>query len=419
MIPALTAPDSSLALLREGYAFISRRCDRLGTDAFRTRLMLRPAVCVRGAEAARMFYGDRRFTRRGAFPPTLLHLLQDEGSVQSLDGSAHRARKELFLRLLQGAGAPRITEVLAQEWPAAVRRWQRADRVVLFDALNELLTQVAATWAGVPLDERDLALRAREVAEMRNRAGSIGPANWRAQFLRHRSERWARAVIARVRSGELTPPEGSAVAAIAGHRGDDGELLDLPVAGVELLNLIRPVAAVSRFGVFAALALLRHPRWRDAFAAGEDEDLHAFVLEVRRFFPFFPLVAGRVREPFTWQEHRFGTGDRVYLDLYGTDHDARSWTDPEVFDPERFRGWQGDPWTLIAQGAGGYAENHRCPGEPMTEWLLEDVVRLLTRSVRYEVGVQDFSISLNRLPTLPADGFVVSHVRPVPGTAAA
>ena len=412
MIPSLPVPDSSLALLREGYTFISRRCDRLGTDAFRTRIMLRPAVCVRGAEAARMFYGDERFTRQGAFPPTVLHLLQDEGSVQGLDGVAHRRRKELFLQLLQRPGSAGITDVLRTQWPAAVRRWQRADRVVLFDALNELLTQVAATWAGVPLGEEELPRRARELAAMRTRAGSVGPANWWAQHLRNRSERWARDAIRRVRTGELTPPEGSAVAAIAGWRGEDGEPLDLAVAGVELLNIVRPIAAVSRFGVYAALALLQHPRWRDTFAAGDEEDLAAFVLEVRRFFPFFPLVAGRARKPFTWEEHDFDVGDRVFLDLYGTDHDPRLWTDPETFRPERFRGWRGDPWTLIPQGAGDYAENHRCPGEPMTELLLAEIVRLLTRATRYDVGLQDFSFSLRRLPTQPADGFVISDVRP-------
>lgn len=35
-IHRLRAPDSTLALLREGYAFIPNRCRRLRADAFRT-----------------------------------------------------------------------------------------------------------------------------------------------------------------------------------------------------------------------------------------------------------------------------------------------------------------------------------------------------------------------------------------------
>lgn len=61
-------PEGSLALLREGYTFISSRCDRFGTDAFRTRLMLRPVICLRGAEAAEFFYGGGRFGRKGHAP---------------------------------------------------------------------------------------------------------------------------------------------------------------------------------------------------------------------------------------------------------------------------------------------------------------------------------------------------------------
>lgn len=52
-IPCDEALDSSLALLSEGYTFVSRRCERLETDVFETRLMLRRAICMRGEEAAR------------------------------------------------------------------------------------------------------------------------------------------------------------------------------------------------------------------------------------------------------------------------------------------------------------------------------------------------------------------------------
>lgn len=88
MLPSDGAFDSTLALLREGYTFIGARCDRLRTDAFSTRLVLTRAICLRGADAARLFYSSDRFTRVDAMPRSVLHLLQDTGSVQLLD--AHR-----------------------------------------------------------------------------------------------------------------------------------------------------------------------------------------------------------------------------------------------------------------------------------------------------------------------------------------
>src|SRR5699024_2748272 len=68
--------DSTLAFLREGYPFASSRFEALGEDVFTTRLVLRPVTFLRGEEAAAMFYGGDRFTRQGAMPATVQHLLQ-------------------------------------------------------------------------------------------------------------------------------------------------------------------------------------------------------------------------------------------------------------------------------------------------------------------------------------------------------
>jgi fatty-acid peroxygenase len=413
VFPRLKTPDSSIGLLREGYTFISRRCDRLGTDGFRTRLMLSPATCIRGAQAARLFCSGDRFTRQGAFPKSVVRLLQDEGSVQTLDGAAHRHRKAMFLSTLQGEDPMDLEGIFERGWHAASLRWQQKERVVLHDEMEELLTRTSAAWSGVPMSERDVRLRTRELSAMVENAGTFGPSNWRARILRNRSELWARGLVARVRAGDLRPPDASFLAVLAAHREPDGRELGLEVAGVELLNVLRPIVAVSRFVAFAALALLRQPRWQDAFAAGEEDDLRGFVDEVRRLYPFFPLIGGRARKPFSWPGcHDFAEGEWVLLDLYGTNHDERLWDHPEAFRPERFRNRPGDPYALIPQGAGEYAEDHRCPGEPITIRLMTQAVRLLTRGMRYRVGVQDFSISLHFMPAKPKDGFVIHDVRP-------
>ena len=89
-VPGTGGIDNALALLAEGYRFIGRRCERLGSDIFTTRIMLRQAVCMRGPEAARLFYTPDRFTRKRAIPPTVLMLLQDFGSAETLDAQAHQ-----------------------------------------------------------------------------------------------------------------------------------------------------------------------------------------------------------------------------------------------------------------------------------------------------------------------------------------
>src|SRR4051794_6325683 len=98
------AGDSTLAFLGSGYRFGHDRFEREGGDLFRTHLLGRPVTFVRGLDAARFFYEGDRFTREGALPKSVLHSLQDEGSVQTLDGVEHRHRKELFAELLSPAG---------------------------------------------------------------------------------------------------------------------------------------------------------------------------------------------------------------------------------------------------------------------------------------------------------------------------
>jgi fatty-acid peroxygenase len=159
-------------------------------------------------------------------------------------------------------------------------------------------------------------------------AGSVGPRNWCGQLLRARTERWIRDIVEKVRARELDVPEGSTAHVMAWHRGLDGGLLDTEVAAVELINVLRPVVAVARFVTFAALALNEHPECVQKIQADEDY-LAMFVQEVRRFYPFFPFVGGRVRNAFDWRGCRYTRGTWVLLDLYGTDHDARAWGDPE------------------------------------------------------------------------------------------
>lgn len=406
-------PEGSLALLREGYTFISSRCDRFGVDAFRTRLMLRPVICLRGAEAAEFFYGGGRFGREGAMPRSAQHLLQDAGSVQSLEGAAHRHRKQLFLDLMNKESVDRLGQAFDTEWHAAVERWRGKGAVVLHEELPRILTAVACEWAGVPAGQAAVGHRARELSLMIEKAGALGPGNWYARWRRRGTEKWAADCLDSIRRSGPDATRDTPAAAIAFHTDEHGNALPVDTAAVELLNLLRPIVAVGRFMVFAAVALQQYPKWKDILNTGQDADLDCFAQEVRRYYPFFPFVGGTARQPLQWKGQTFKKGQWVLLDLYGTNHDARIWKDPESFDPVRFRSWLPNPHTLVAQGAGDPAAGHRCPGEDITVNLIRRAIRALAAETRMSVPAQDLSIDLTRMPALPRSGFVFSG-RPGP-----
>lgn len=411
-LPTERALDSTLSLWSEGYRFISNRCDQHRSDLFQARLLLEPTICMRGEQAARLFYDTGRFVRAGAAPSRVQNTLFGHGGVQGLDGAAHRHRKAMFLSLMDPPAVQRLTGQLTARWRSALPRWQTAGRVRLFSAVREVLGRAVCEWAAVPLAESDVARRVGDLSAMIDGAASVGPRYWRAKRARRRAEEWIGALVAGVRETTRSSAKHEVLPAIALHRDLEGNLLDPAVAAVEVLNLLRPTLAIGRYAVFAAVALHQHPHTAERLRAGE-LDSESFVHEVRRFYPFFPFTGARVRDDFEWQGVPFPRHRRVLLDLYGTNHDARLWPSPESFRPERFQSWDGNPFTLIPQGGGDHATNHRCAGEWVTIALLRETVRLLLEEMRYEVPPQDLGIDLSTIPAAPASGFIIERIRGV------
>lgn len=398
-LPRLVLVDSTLSFLREGYDFVSRRCDRLGTDGFRTRIMLRPVTCLRGPAAAQAFYVPGRLSRRGAMPGGVLALLQDKGSVQTLDGVAHRCRRLLFLSLMADERLRMARQMLREEWQAASSGW-RAREIVLADEVGPILTRVALRWCGIDPAENAPQRRCEELTAMISCAARIGPGHLRARALRRRAEAWAREQIRAARSG--APDPGTPLDRVARHRGPDGIALPRAVAAIELLNLLRPIVAVGRYIVFSAHAMVNHPEARVALVSDES-GLRAWGDEVRRLYPFFPVIGGRVIEPFSHEGHRFAPGDWLLLDLYGSNRHPAAWSEAGRFEPRRHLGAPATTGGFVPQGGGSMRIGHRCPGEALTAALLSEATALLLES-GFDAPPQDLSIPRTAIPPWPASG---------------
>lgn len=410
-MPRASQPDSTLAMLRDPYGFISKTCARLGSDVFRTRLLLRPTVCMTGPDAASVFYDESRFTRIQAAPGRIQKTLFGVGGVQGMDGEPHRHRKKMFMSMMSDRAIRRVGELSGKWWQSYAASWNRAGNpIVLYRAVQEILTRTVCEWAGVPLPESEVRRRTRELVALFDYAGRVGPKHWLSRRARNRAERWCASLIEDIRAGRVAVPADSAAAAIASHRELGGELLQPRVAAVELLNVLRPTVAVSVYVVFVALALHRYPGEREKLR-GDPAYAELFAQEVRRFFPFFPSVIARVRNDFEWKGFRFVSGTTAVLDLHGINHDSRAWDAPGEFRPERFRNWSGNPFTFVPQGGGDHHVNHRCPGEWITVELMKVAALFLTRAIQYDVAPQDLSIAMTRLPALPRSGVVISNVR--------
>jgi fatty-acid peroxygenase len=402
--------DQTVALLAEGYAWLPNRM-RAGTDhVVRTRVMGRPTLAVRGPDAVRFFYDERHVRRHRAVPEPVLGTLFGQGAVHTLDGDAHRVRKELFLPLLHVDRIAGLVEQVTAAWDDAVASWGGHRDVVLFDEASVVLTRGVFRWAGVPLDDDEAEPVARDLVAMVDGFATLGPRHWRARRARGRQEARLARLIEDVRSGTATAPPDSVLDQVSRHPHATGEPLEPRNAAVELLNVIRPTVAVSWFVAFAAHALHRWPEHRERLRAGDSAYAAAFVHEVRRFYPFAPFLGGRAATDLSWHGEHVPAGGLVLLDVYGQNHDEKLWGDPYAFRPARFLDRPVERDELIPQGGGDPRTGHRCPGEGLAIGLLEALAMRLAR-LEYTVPEQDLTISLRRVPARPRSGFTVTDVR--------
>ncbi len=401
--------DDTLALLQEGYLYIKNRLDKHKSDLFQTHLLGQEVICISGKEAAEVFYDTARFVRKDAAPKRVQKTLTGENTVQGMDGDAHIRRKSLFMLLTAKQNPKTLADLVAKEWEVVMTRWKTAEKIVLFDEAKVILCKIACKWAGVPLLETEAEERADDFAAMVDAFGAVGPRHWKGRIARPKAERWIKNIIENVRSSRLKVSESSALYALANYKETDGNLLDSQTAAKELINLLRPIVAISTYITFMALALHEHPEYKGFLLSGADTP-YMFVQEVRRFYPFTPFVGAKVKEDFVWNECEFKQGTLVLLDIYGINHDSRIWEKPFEFQPERFRNWQYDPFEFVPHGGGDPANGHRCPGENITVEVMKSTLDFLVNKIDFKVPDQDLSYNMARIPTLPKSGFIINEI---------
>lgn len=409
-IPQDNLPDSTFLLAREGYRFISNRCERYNSDLFQTRLFLKNTICMRGHEAARLFYDTNRFSRNGVAPKFVQSTLFGYGGVQGLDDEEHLHRKKVFMSLMSRESIIQLCERMREQLHTGSCKWRNMDQVVLFYELQEIICRAVCIWCGVTLKQSEIFMRTKDLAAMIDGAGSFGFRFWRGVFARKRTEIWIEELIYKVRAQKEFMDENTPVYSIASHRELNGKLLDKDIAAVELINILRPIIAVSRFITFAALAIYTNPECKQKLILGNNKYLWCFVQEVRRYYPFFPFVAARTRKSFEWNDYHFPANQQVLLDLYGTNHDPVIWENPEEFRPERFLQWDENSFNFIPQGDGDYYPNHRCAGEWIAIELMKKGTEFLVHNLQYDVPYQNLTVEMSRMPALPKSRFIINNV---------
>jgi fatty-acid peroxygenase len=402
--------DRNPILGRAGYRFSEwLRAGASGAGALLQPFARAPLV-VRGQEGVDLFYDTERVERRAATPGPIARTLFGRGAVHTLDDAAHRHRKQLFLEVTGPRSVAHLRELVARKWARELESWVQRGTGTVLPAAVAVFGEAVQEWAGAADSPAVMARRSRDLGLIIDGFATPSPAWLRARWARRRADAWAARVITDVRHGRRRPGRSTAASVMANATDLDGSLLPARTAAVELLNVLRPTVAVAYYAAFAALELEANPDLSDRCATGDPDSVEKFCQEVRRMSPFVPQLAGRSRCPFTWQGQQVDEGDRVVLDIYGTDNDPHAWSDANTFDPERFGSGAAERPDFIPQGGGHLETGHRCPGEGIAMALLRTVVATLSR-LDWSIHPDDRVYSLRRVPARPDGGVRLLDVR--------
>ena len=399
-MPRDTGMDNTLNVLKDGYMYIMNRQERFDSDVFETRLLGQRAICLIGEEAADIFYDDNKFKRKGAAPNRIKETLFGKGGVQGLDGDDHKNRKAMFMSIMSRENLQHFDQLFKQQLRLALEKWEQMDEIIFYKEIREVLTRTSCLWAGV-LVEEDMDKLTDEVSTLFESAASVGPPHWAGRINRNKLEKRIKGLVEDVRDGKINPPEPSALYQFSWHQDLDGNYLTPEIVAVEVLNIIRPIVANAVYINFLVLALHKHPDEMEKINTGDDEYAKMFIQEVRRVYPFFPFLVAVVKNDFLWRDFTFKEDTLTLLDLYGTNHHPKSWDNPDIFNPERFRNWSGSPFSFIPQGGGDHYLGHRCAGEWVTLEIMKTSLDYLVNQMDYNIPEQDLSLSMNEIPNVP------------------
>lgn len=411
-IPKDNILDSTIYFLKDPYRFLMKRSERHQSDIFELRLLAKRTVALKGHKYAKYFY-DASLCSRDGMPELLRSTLLGRGGVNSLKGEEHLKRKALFMSCMSKEEVYGIGNILKKNLEMRFLIWEASPQVHLLQDIQFVLACSAIEWVGIPLqDFGDLEKATKKLVSLFDDAGAKSFRHVRARYSRWFLERKIRKLVRFYRRPDniYKIDAQSPFAKILLYRDVNDEALSEKVASVEILNLLRPIVAVSCFISFATHAFLTHKNVDLKRIVNDEKYRNFFIDEVRRYYPFFPAVIGQAKKDYSLEGFKINKGTRLVLDIYGTNHDPRVWKNPEEFNPLRFEEQAVTPYNLVAQGGGDHSMGHRCAGEFITKRLMSVYLEKLLSRVDFHIPDQDMRIQMTRVPATPRSGVALDRV---------
>lgn len=407
-IPKAEGIEQNLYLLKEGYEYILNRRKKLQSDVFETRILGKKVVCIGGKEAIKLFYDETKFERNQVAPNRIVQTLFGKNAVQTLDGKEHKTRKAMLMSVMTKEQIDEFLNIFKLQWEAAIDSWKKQETIVFYDEMKKLLCNAVFRWVGYPIEGEQLKVRTKEISSMFETPVAFGPKHWYGKIARNIVENDLGEIVENLRNQKIQVDKNSILYNFTFYQDENKEFLPKEIVAVELLNILRPTIAIAVYSNFIILALNKFPTEKEKIKMFSDYS-EMFVHEIRRFYPFFPFVAAKVKSNFEWNGYLFEEGTIALLDLFGTNRDSNLWENADEFKPERFS-QKAMLNHLIPQGGGSY-EGHRCAGEQLTVEVMKVCVDYLVNKMDYTLPEQDLTLNMNTIPCIPKSKIIMANIK--------
>lgn len=350
------------------------------------------------------------------------------GSTFSLDGIAHRQRRKLLVPPFHGKRMAGYERIVEEEVMREIASWPEGEEFATMPSmmritLNAILRAVFGADGAAFEELRELlptmVLKASRLAVLppavRRDYGPWSP--WaRAMKLRARYDAVVSGLIEEARNDPGFEERNDVLALLLRARYDDGSPITDDHVADELLTLL----AAGHETTATTLAwtverLRRHPRLLSRLTsevdAGGTELLQATIFEVQRTRPVINATARMTKKRIRLGEWVIPERHVVIVGISLAHAAARNFTDPAVFDPDRFVGNPPDNHAWIPYGGGV----RRCIGAAFANMEMLVTLRTLLREFEFRSTYAPGELAHSRgVATAPGHGGrAVVYRRPV------
>ena len=380
-----------------------RECAKAYGDAFTIRMIGLPPMVFFSDPAAikQVFTGDPEHLRAGQAQKRIFKPLVGSNSILLLDGARHKRERKLLMPPFHGERLRLYGDIMCEIADRSIDAWPFGTSFPIHARLQEITLDVILRIV-FGVDDAALLSRLRTLL-IRWLNFNWGPLTfWKRVTQLRRIDRLLFHEIARCKES-TQEDRNDILAMLVAARYDDGQ----PMGDEEIRDELMTVLVAGHETAATSMAwvihhLLQNP---DVLATAQAEVasvtgsgppaskltaeqiaglsyLDAVIKETARLAPVVPIVVRHLEKDMCIGAYELPAGSVATPCIYLTHQRPELWSEPELFDPDRFVGRRVDPYTFFPFGGGV----RHCLGAALASYEMKIVLARVLSRVTLRVG---------------------------------